>query len=87
MNTIDQLVEQAIRDRLFPGCVIAWSRLNGERQIWTFGYETYEAAQAVRQETLYDVASVTKSIPTASLAAQLMEEGKLSLETLIYFWN
>ena len=60
-------VMQAIRERVFPGCVIGIVRANGEREIFSSGTFIYEsAAEQVKEDTIYDVASVTKSIPTAS---------------------
>lgn len=74
------LVESAIVGKLFPGCVIGHVQTGGERRVWAFGNLTYETRDAVREDTLYDLASVTKSIPLASLAAKLIDEGRLSLE-------
>lgn len=71
-------VEQAIAEKVFPGCVIGTIRSNGTREILPFGRFTYdENSPEVREDTIYDVASITKSIPTALLALMLMKEGKL----------
>lgn len=46
-----------------------------------FGKFTYEEnSNAVMGDTIYDVASITKAIPTGSIALQLLEEGKIRLE-------
>ena len=77
---IEARVEEAIRDGVFPGCVVGIVRANGKREVYAFGHLTYEpGSQAVTENTVYDVASVTKSIPTASLALMLSAEGKLKL--------
>jgi CubicO group peptidase (beta-lactamase class C family) len=79
-NQITQEAERAIRDRVFPGCVVGIVNRNGERQVLPFGKFTYEASSPlVREDTIYDTASITKSIPTGSLALQLIDEGKLEL--------
>ncbi len=71
-------VDRAIAGKVFPGCVIGTIRANGTREICPFGRFAYDTdAQAVREDTIYDLASVTKSIPTASLALLLIDEGKL----------
>lgn len=75
-----QTVEKAIAERVFPGCVIGVVRSSGEREIMPFGTLRYDAQDAVREDTVYDVASVTKSIPTAVLALRMIEGGSLSLE-------
>ena len=77
-NQIVARVKEAIQAKVFPGCVIGVVRANGEREVMPFGHFTYDAdASVVREDTVYDLASVTKSIPTASLALTLMAEGKL----------
>ena len=45
-----------------------------------FGTLRYDRPELVTTDTVYDVASITKSIPTACLALKLIEEGKLSLD-------
>src|SRR3989344_5459623 len=81
MQMEDQIlirVKEAIETRVFPGCVIGVVRANGEREVMPFGAFTYEPdSPRVQEDTVYDMASVTKSIPTASLALRLMAEGKL----------
>ncbi len=65
---------------MFPGCVIGVS-LKGTKKVLPFGRFTYDQdSPKVGADTLYDLASITKSIPTASLALILIEEGVLSLD-------
>jgi CubicO group peptidase (beta-lactamase class C family) len=45
-----------------------------------FGSYTYEKdSSGVQENTIYDIASLTKSIPTSSLALKLINEGKLDV--------
>ena len=79
-NQITQEAEQAIRDKVFPGCVIGIVTRSGERQVLPFGGFTYESqSPVVKEDTIYDTASLTKSIPTSSLALQLIDDEKLKL--------
>ncbi|QQG38315.1 MAG: beta-lactamase family protein [Candidatus Kaiserbacteria bacterium] len=71
-------VARAIESHVFPGCVIGVVR-GGERSVTPFGTIRYDRAERVRENTIYDLASVTKSIPLASLASILVGEGKFSL--------
>ncbi len=74
-------VERAIAEKVFPGAVIGVVRKNGIREIRAFGSHTYEKdSPPVEEDTVYDVASVTKSIPLASLALMQIGNGKLELE-------
>lgn len=83
MDFRDQITDaanKAIRDKVFPGCVVGIVNKNGERQVLPFGNFTYDQpSQFVKEDTIYDTASITKSIPTGSLALQLVDEGKLKL--------
>ncbi len=73
------LCEAAIRERVFPGCQVGYIRA-GKQTVLPVGSLTYEAgAPAVRADTRYDVASVTKSIPTATLLLKLIDQGKAGL--------
>jgi CubicO group peptidase (beta-lactamase class C family) len=77
---IQKRAEEAIAEKVFPGCVIGVVRKNGERTVRPFGTLTYEAdASKVAEDTVYDLASVTKSIPTASLALMLLKKGEFEL--------
>ncbi len=70
---------RAIQERVFPGCVIGVVSRSGERNVMSFGHFTYDDAQLVNEDTIYDLASVTKSIPIASLVAIFTDEGKFKL--------
>lgn len=79
-NQIAKEAALAIENKIFPGCVIGIVNKNGERQILPFGNFTYDQpSQRVKEDTIYDTASITKSIPTGSLALQLIDEGQLKL--------
>lgn len=78
-STIAQRVQRAIEERIFPGCVIGVARAKGERTVWPFGTLRYDASQPVTTDAVYDLASITKSIPTASLALTLISQGRLKL--------
>jgi CubicO group peptidase (beta-lactamase class C family) len=76
---IKKVAEKAIEDKIFPGCVIGVVKKDGTRIVLPFGRFTYDSdSPVVKADTLYDVASITKSVPTASLALQLIDEGKLN---------
>lgn len=75
-----QRITRAIQEKVTPGAVVGVVRTNGERKVLPYGYFTYDAdAQTVKKDSIYDVASVTKSIPTGSLALQLIDECRLGV--------
>lgn len=77
---IIRLAQIAIKDKVFPGCVVGIVKKDGSRQVMPVGNFTYgDGSRQVNEDTIYDTASLTKSICTASIALQLIDEGKLHL--------
>lgn len=77
-DKIRERVRKAIQERVFPGCVIGILHPR-ESIVLAEGSEAYDG-KVVYTDSVYDVASITKSIPTALIALQLIEEHKLSLD-------
>jgi len=61
----------ALKENLFSSCCVGISQ-NGETEILTFNCE---------EDSVFDCASITKSMPTGYLALRAIENGLLSLET------
>ncbi len=77
------LLEKAAADHAFPGGVLAVG-LDNQISLHAFGHLTYEPnSPAVTPSTIYDLASLTKPIVTATLAAQEVEAGRLKLDAPI----
>lgn len=80
-RNIAELAGSAIGREVFPGCVvgIVHDRL---RLLQAFGRHTYETdAPPVTEDTVYDIASLTKSVVLATLAHQLLAKKEISLAT------
>lgn len=78
---ITSRLSQAIGARVFPGCVVGIVEKGGNRLIIPAGNFTYEPdSRRMETDSVFDIASVTKSIPTSSIALKLMESGKLGLD-------
>ncbi len=83
-EVIRMMCANAIQQELFPSCVVGVVTKSGNRIIVPCGHPTYDSAStSVQADTIYDVASITKSIPTSCLALKLIDEGKLGLEDKI----
>jgi len=68
-----KVVEDAIADKAFPGATLAVG-YRGKVSYHAFGKLTYEAdAPAVRTDTRYDLASLTKVVVTTTLVEKLAE--------------
>ncbi len=77
---IKKIALHAIDEKVFPGCVVGVIK-QGKRIVLPFGTYTYEnGARSVNEDSIFDVASITKSIPTASLALLLIDRGELRLD-------
>ena len=80
------LLDRAVADRAFPGGVVAIGHrdrreLGARVAIRPFGKQGYDdGAPPVTPDTIYDAASLTKSVVTATLAAMLVEAGHLDLD-------
>jgi len=75
------LLDAAIARKAFPGAALAIT--HGEKLVAlrAFGRFTYQPdSPEVQRETPWDLASLTKSIATTSMAMLLYERGKLSLD-------
>jgi CubicO group peptidase (beta-lactamase class C family) len=71
----------------FPGCVIGVVRRDGSRLIVPVGTFTDKPdAPAVAEDSIYDMASVTKAIPTACLLLKLIDDGVVGLNEAIIKW-
>lgn len=78
---IDAAVGQAIRDGKLPGCVVAIGR-HGKLAVYkAYGYRRLEPVpEPMTVDTLFDLASLTKPVATATSLLALVEEGKVCLE-------
>jgi CubicO group peptidase (beta-lactamase class C family) len=75
------LLAAAVAERASPAAAIEVGRRGGA--VWTeaFGRLTYDVgAPACTPETIFDLASLTKVISTASIAMQAVTNGRLDLE-------
>ncbi len=78
------ILEDAIRARAFPGCAVAILYRGELVAECGFGHFTYDpAASDVMADTIFDLASVSKVVATATMAAILYERGLLDLDATV----
>jgi len=81
-----QILNQAVRERAFPGAVLAVGH-GHKLAILPLGRFAYDAQSSpVTADTIYDLASLTKAIATATAAMILVERGQLSLDQPVAFY-
>jgi len=77
---MDGIVSEMLSTGAAPGCQILVAKDN--KIVWqkSYGHYTYEQIQAVTNETIYDLASVTKVAATTISMMKLLENQKVSLD-------
>lgn len=81
------ILDQGVRDRAYPAAVAEVGRHDGvlwRRSIGTLTYEPDAAACA--DDTVFDLASLTKVISTTTLAMRAVDDGLLSAEQRVSAW-
>ncbi len=76
-----EIVSAAIDERAFPAAVVEVGMATDV--VWrdAFGHLTYDAGSArAREDTVFDLASLTKVVATAPLVMQLVERGAIGLD-------
>ncbi len=80
-DILDPLIQEQIGKRAFPGAAVAVGHRGNLVFQKGYGKLDYSAKpSAVTNETIYDLASLTKVITATTLAMQLYERGQLKLE-------
>ncbi len=80
LHKIDNLIENAINNKVMPGCRILVAKEGNVIYDRSFGYTTYEKKMPITEATVFDIASVTKVAATTLAVMKLFDEGKLNLE-------
>lgn len=79
---IDAAVQDGIQKGIYPGAVVVIGRRDS--LLYTRGYGHYtwspSSPRPDPDSTLWDVASITKVVSTASIAMRLVDQGKLDLD-------
>lgn len=80
LSIINDIVAEMINTGAAPGCQVLVAKDN--KIVWqkAYGYQTYEQTKAVTNETMYDLASVTKVAATTISVMKLVENGQMSLD-------
>ncbi|HET7276090.1 MAG TPA: serine hydrolase [Longimicrobiaceae bacterium] len=79
---VDEVIQQAIADSVFPGAALAVGRKSGLVRMRGYGSLSYlpDAPPVNARETIYDLASLSKIIGTTAAVMELVEEGRLQLD-------
>ncbi len=78
---IDDIMQNAIKDSVFPGGVVAVVKDGILAYNKAFGYTDYQKLKPVRVETPYDLASVTKILATTTAIMHLIDLRLIKLDS------
>jgi CubicO group peptidase (beta-lactamase class C family) len=79
LEGIDSIVKNGISLRVFPGCQVLVMKDGKTVYNKCFGNYEYESTQQVQPNTLYDLASLSKTTGTLLAVMKLYDNGKLKL--------
>jgi CubicO group peptidase (beta-lactamase class C family) len=79
---LDDVVRQGIRQGIYPGAVVVVGRRDSVLYARGYGHFTWRPSSPVPtpDSTLWDIASITKVVGTASAAMRLIDAGRLELD-------
>ena len=84
LQQIDTLVSEGIEAGKMPGCVICFGRHGKIAWLKAYGNKRLEPeTEAMTADTLFDMASITKPVATATSIMKLIEMGKLRLNQAV----
>jgi uncharacterized protein YbbC (DUF1343 family)/CubicO group peptidase (beta-lactamase class C family) len=77
---IDELIDEAIREKKLPGAVVLVGQRDRVLYEKAYGFRALEPQrEAMTLDTMFDVASLTKVVATTTSVMVLIEQGKLRL--------
>jgi len=80
MTQIEQLMQQALEDKVFPGAVLLVSQ-NGQCIFHAaFGFRDFLTNPPMTTDTIFDLASLTKPLATALAVMVLVQQNKVGLD-------
>ncbi len=80
-DSLARFLEQSVTGKAFPGAVVAVGRHDTVLYLHAVGHLDYEHGRRVTARTVYDLASLTKVVGLTTAMMQLVEEGKVGLDT------
>ncbi len=86
-TAVGRVLEKHVREGTTPAVCASVTDRSRDLAVWSVGRHTYaESSPATRHDDLYDLASVTKVVATATLCALLVDRGKLDLDAPVSSW-
>ena len=77
---IDSIALEGLNEGAYPGCQILAAHDGNVFYNRTFGYHTYDSSKQVKQDDVYDLASITKIASTLLMIMDLDQRGEIELD-------
>lgn len=78
-KSLESILEAGVDEGVFRGAAAAVGSAAGVDRIATVGYATHDSSTPVTEQTMFDLASLTKPIVTTTIALRQLERGTLDL--------
>ena len=79
LNRIDSIARSGIYNKAYPGCQVLVMKEGKIVYDHSFGTFTYSTPQTVKSNTMYDLASLSKTTGTLLAVMKLCDQGKLNI--------
>ncbi|MBN1251837.1 MAG: serine hydrolase [Bacteroidales bacterium] len=86
LKKIDSIVLSAIDEKVMPGCQILAIKNGTVFYQKSFGYHTYDKKLKVKNDDIYDIASLTKITATIPAIMKLSDEGKIDINKKLSYY-
>ncbi|MBN2614959.1 MAG: serine hydrolase [Bacteroidales bacterium] len=87
VRTVDSIAESGLKQKAYPGCEVLIARHGAVIFHKSYGYHTYYNREPVRNNDVFDFASLTKITAALPPIMELYDEGKLKLDVPFYhYW-
>jgi len=83
LSKIDLIIEDGIINEAYPGCQVLVAKDGKVFYDKNFGYYTYDSIISVEDNSIYDIASITKIASTVITLMKLQDDGVVSLESTV----
>ncbi|MCB0760165.1 MAG: serine hydrolase [Flavobacteriales bacterium] len=80
LRKIDSIAIEGIREQAYPGCRVLFAKDGRIFYDKSFGYQTYEKKVPVDENTVYDLASITKIVASTAALMKMQDEGLVNVD-------
>lgn len=86
LRKIDSIIQEAINEKATPGAQVLIARRGKVIYQKNYGFQTYEEEKPIDDQTIYDIASVTKVAATTQILMKLYDEKKVDINKPISYY-